>query len=491
MAGGSTQGRFGVAIFRGSAVAALLMGGSALHPAIAGDWTTYAGSAQRLGYNGYETILTASAVPNVKLHWEAKTHSSSNTQPLYVEQVPTLNGTHDEVFSTTNSGMVFAFNAATGQTDWSVQLPTSQAQNAPCVTVGEGIKGTPTINPAAQMMYVVDGNGALHALQIGTGTESTGYPVQVVDPTNLALGAFNHTSPTKVADKLFITTSDRGSCEALGLPFHGGVMAFNIKTAQVENSFFPVKKPTGGGGIWGPGGAMYDPITDRLFVATGNALATPTDGRLAESIVALSVRTKVLDSDTPKGPILTKTGDYDFSSTPTPIDAQGCPPLLVALNKTGWIYVYQRNALANGPTQTMDISDGHAHGTLYGMAAYDPSAQLLFINNPLSSKDGSVTNGAIAMQVTSPSCTLGIAWQTTYGTDKFSPNTRSTDPTVAGGVVWLVTGAGKSVLALDEMTGAPLWSSGSTIRSPTTTPVLIADGQMFVQDNGKLLAWGL
>jgi outer membrane protein assembly factor BamB len=54
-----------------------------------------------------------------------------------------------------------------------------------------------------------------------------------------------------------------------------------------------------------------------------------------------------------------------------------------------------------------------------------------------------------------------------------------------------VTGDGNSVLALNEMTGAPLWSSGSSITTPTVTPVMVEDGQMFVQDHNYIYAWGL
>jgi outer membrane protein assembly factor BamB len=458
--------------------------------ALASSWPTFAGSAERLGYNGNETILNSNSVPNLVLHWKMGLGGHSATQPLYIEQNKTHNGTHDEVF-TTSGAAVLALNATTGQIDWKAHLPTSQAQNAACVPVGLGILGTPTINPDARLLYVVDGNGALHALHLGDGKEDTGYPVQVIDPVNLSLGSFNHSSPTLVGGKIFITTSGRPVCEGVGSPYFGGVIAFDRKTKTVEQSFFPVSVNTGGGGIWGPGGVLYDEVTDRLFVATGNALAVPDGAPLAESVVALSGKMKVLDSFTPGPPLLKPNSDADFGSTPTPVDVQGCPPLLAALNKTGNMFVFQRNNLAAGATQILDISNGGGHGTLIGMAAYDPTTQMLFVNNPLSSKDGLFTNGAIAFQETSPSCTLNLAWQTTYGDDVFKANTRSTDPVVAGGVVWLVTGDGNSVLALNEMTGAPLWSSGSSITTPTVTPVMVEDGQMFVQDHNYIYAWGL
>jgi len=463
-----------------------------VQPAFAASWPTFAGSSARLGNNSSETVLTASSVPNLVLHWKTPLGGHSATQPLYVEQAKTRKGTHDEVF-TTASADVIALNAATGEIDWKARLPSSQAQNGPtqCVPVGVGILGTPTIDPEDSLLFVVDGNGALHALHLSNGKDDEGYPVQVIDPVNLSLGSFNHSSPTLVGGKIFITTSGRPKCEGVGSPYHGGVITFDRKTKTVEQSFFPVSAETGGGGIWGPGGAMYDAVKNRIIVATGNALAVPDNAPLAESVVALSGKMKVLDSNTPGAPLLKPGSDADFGSTPTPIDAQGCQPLLVALNKTGNMFVYERNNLAAGTTQVIDMSNGGGHGTLIGMAAYDPAAQMVFVNNPISSKDGIFTNGAIAMQVASPACTLSVAWETTYGDDKFEANTRSTDPVVAGGVVWLVTGDDDSVLALNETTGEPLWSSGSSITTPTVTPVMVADGQMFVQDHNYIYAWGL
>jgi len=478
-------------IFRRGAAASVLIYCGSQQSTLAANWPTFAGSSARLGYNGSETVLNVNTVPNLVLHWQANLGGHSATQPLYIEQTKTRNGTHDEVFTTAGAA-VLALNATTGQIDWKAHLPTSQAQNSPCVPVGAGILDTPTIDPDARLLYVVDGNGALHALHLSDGKEDTdsGYPVQVIDPVNLSLGSFNHSSPTLVGGKIYITTSGRPVCEGVGAPYQGGVIAFDRKTKTVEQSFFPVSGNTGGGGIWGPGGALYDETARRLIVATGNALAVPKNAPLAESVVSLSGKLKVLDSYTPGPPLLLPNNDSDFGSTPTPVDAQGCPPLVAALNKTGNMFVFQRDNLAAGTTQVIDMSNGGGHGTLIGMAAYDPTTQMLFVNNPLSSKDGLFTNGGIAMQVTSPSCTLNVAWQTTYGNNMFKANTRSTDPVVAGGVVWFVTGDEDSVLALNEMTGAPLWSSGSAITSPTTTPVLVEDGQMFVQDHNSIYAWG-
>ena len=462
------------------------------------NWPTYAGSAQRLGLNASETALTPATVSGLKLKWHVVLQSTSELQPLYIEAVPTIGGTHNEVFQTTSSGQVAAINAGTGVTDWSVQLPTTQAQTGSCIPAGIGAHGTPTIDINAMLMYVVDGNGALHALNIADGIEASGYPAQVVDSTDQATGSFNHSSPTLIGNLLFITTSAIGACEGARSPFHGEVIAFNTQTLSVVNTFYPIQQATGGGGIWGPGGAMIDPVTQNLFVATGNALAAPDYAPLGESVVSLDQSLDILQTHSPGKGILTKKGDFDFGSTPTPIDVPGCPPLLAVLNKTGDLYVYQRQNLSAGPVQILDVSNGGGGNTaFFGMAAYDPATQMLFVNNPLASKSGAFTNGAIAFAApSSPACNsapqqLSVAWQTTYGANEFSSLSRSTDPIIAGGLVWLATGAGRSVMALNEATGAPVWSSGSAVKAPTISSVTVVDGQLFVQTGLTLVSYGL
>jgi outer membrane protein assembly factor BamB len=479
-----------MAVARILGIASVLVPVAWFGPAAAVNWPTFGGSAERLGYNSAETVLTPSAVSNLKLHWSRNLAGKTETQPLLIEQVATAkNGTHDEVFQTTVGGTVAALNASTGHIDWSVQLP---SYTPPCTSASTpGVHGTPTIDPTAGLMYVVDSAGALHALNIGSGAEASGYPVQVVDLTNRMNGSFNHSSPTLVGTTLYITTSDVATCEGTRAPFHGAVIAFSTETKTVLQTFFPVQAATGGGGIWGPGGAMADSVTGNLFVGTGNALARPSYAPNAEAAVELDPNLNLVASQTPGPPILTNAGDLDFGSTPTPIDAANCPPLMSLMNKTGYLFLYQRENIAAGPTQVWDISTGTGSSSFIGMAAYDPTTQMLFIDNPESSSNGSITHGAVALQIASPACTLTVAWQTPFGTGTMAGTTRATEPVVADGVVWFATGAGNSVLAFNEANGSLLWNSSTQMKSPTTVPVTVANGQMFVQSGEKLYAWGL
>jgi outer membrane protein assembly factor BamB len=461
------------------------------------NWLTFAGSNNRLGVNPHETILTPQTVSGLTLRWNTKLSARSEAQPLYMEQVPTANGTHSEVFVALVNGMVAALDAATGKIDWQVQLPVSSPPPpGGCGPVGFGIAGTPTIDARFGILYVVDGVGALHALGVGTGAESIGYPIQVIDSVNLAQSAHNHSSPTLVGSQIYVTTSISGDCEPTA-PMHGAIYAVSTQSQTVTASFFPVGTANfGGGAIWGPGGAMLDPATGALWIATGNSFTRPYYAPLAESVVSLNRSLHVLQSASPGAAYFQETGDSDFGSTPTPIDVPNCPALLAALNKTGNLFVYQRAHLSAGPVQVIDMSLKSDSSPFIGMAAYDSATQLLVINNPISSPTGVFTNGAIALQApSSPACqtssALTTAWQTTYGTDQQSPYTRATDPVIAGGLVWVVTGTSQTVLALNETTGAPVWSSGSTLNADTQYPVTVVDGMMFVQTYYNLFAFSL
>jgi outer membrane protein assembly factor BamB len=236
--------------------------------AMAANWLTFAGSNQRQGYNGTETVLTAMTVAGLKRHWDVNLAATSETQPLFIENVATPNGTHNEVFQTTVTGKVMALNAATGSIDWHVQLPGAAPLCAP--NSSTGVHGTPTIDPVAGLLYVVDSLGKLHALNIANGSEATGYPVQVIAATDLAHANYYHGSPSLVGNTLYVTTSIVAKCEGT-TKFNGSVIAFDTSTEAVSGTFYPVAQPDNGGGIWGPGGAMWDAVNSNLLTATGNS----------------------------------------------------------------------------------------------------------------------------------------------------------------------------------------------------------------------------
>ena len=130
--------------------------------------------------------------------------------------------------------------------------------------------------------------------------------------------------------------------------------------------------------------------------------------------------------------------DVDFGATPLLYRAPGCPARLAVVNKSGVLLVYDRAAIAKGPRQRLRMS---TVGSLFiGVPAYDPGLRLIFVNNPIDSRDGRFKRG-LGAQV-GADCGLGVAWEKAPGAAGGSGGlSLSVPPTVANGVVYAVRSA--------------------------------------------------
>jgi hypothetical protein len=153
----------------------------------------------RLGVNASETTLTPANVnsTNFGLLFRISPNAGKpDPYPLYVSQLDIpKQGKHNVIFMETEQDFAFAFDADTGAQLWKVNvLPAgetpSDRRNVGSVTPVIGITATPVIDLAMGphgTMYLVamskDGSGnyhhRLHALDITTGKEEFGGPVEV------------------------------------------------------------------------------------------------------------------------------------------------------------------------------------------------------------------------------------------------------------------------------------------------------------------------
>jgi hypothetical protein len=163
-------------------------------------------------------------------------------------------------------------------------------------------------------------------------------------------------------------------------PYHGQIMRVDVTpgaTPRVLRRWF-VDGSNGpdGGGIWGPGGVAIGPFNKALFVATGNALSFPENQFYADHVVQLGLDLNVEATNSPSD-LNNQAVDSDFGSTPLLYHPPGCPPLLAVLNKNGSLYVYNRNAIGNGPTQELFITPY----SFIGAAAYDPILKNVYVTS--------------------------------------------------------------------------------------------------------------
>jgi outer membrane protein assembly factor BamB len=451
------------------------------------DWTTFGGSAQRTGYNASESILSTSTVPSLRLLWSRQIGGSSDAQPLLVRQVATAKGTRDAVFAASKGGVVLALNASDGAILWNVTLSHPKIECTGGTSVNSALFDTPTIDLVTQRMFVVDGGGLLHALHLGSGTEASGYPVQVVDLAGVGHGTEVYSSPTMVGQMLYIATAHYTSCGPEGSQnYQGQVIRYDLGLGRVTKRWFPAA-PLTGGGIWGPGGVSAEADGSALYAATGNAATPgqPQNAHYADKVVKLDRSLNVLAANGPNTP----TGDFDFGATPLPFHPPGCSPLLAAMDKNGALYLYDRTAIGSGPLQSLQVTTGA--GSFIGIPAYDPVNNAIFLGNPSDSPSGMYSHGLLGFGITA-SCRLSLVWQYPAGLNNPSGGNPVIPATVANGVVWWGDGIAGQLLAVAAATGQPLWNSGSLIApggifaAPT-----VANGNVFVIGGGTIYAFGL
>ncbi len=190
-------------------------------------------------------------------------------EPVIATNVNVNGVMHNLLYAGAGTGVVYAIDADTGATVWSKQLGSTTFQCTPGHTTYWGIEGAGALDRAHNLLYIPDGANNVHALDLGTGAEAAGWPVNVAPLNNLD---FIHNGLNYNAKNGMLYVGTSSVCDVA--PWHGRLTAINTATATIVNTFLTV--PAGeGGGIWGYGGAAVDSGTGNVFVAT----ATPWERR--------------------------------------------------------------------------------------------------------------------------------------------------------------------------------------------------------------------
>src|SRR5215469_483385 len=283
----------------------------------------------RTGANTHEYALTLNKLTHTILGklFSCNVDAPIYAQPLWVANVATATGTHNLVFVATQHDSVYAFDADANAcaTLWS-HVGNSAAGLVPngetwvdytdvascnVIVPDIGITGTPVINPATNTIYLVTKTknvaGAqffqrLHALDIATGAEKFGGPVDIsasVSGTGAGsvAGKINFDPQYQNQQSALLLTNDAtgthviiawGShCNAGNN--HGWLMSYNAGTMAQEAVFNTTPKGTGGGITMSGGGPAAD-ANGNVYFATESGdfdatSAPPTNTEYSQSIV--------------------------------------------------------------------------------------------------------------------------------------------------------------------------------------------------------------
>jgi outer membrane protein assembly factor BamB len=433
------------------------------------SWLTYGFNDQRTGYNPSETTIGPGNAAGLHTLWRVDLGDVMIAQPVEAAAVRVGGVPTNVVYEGTEHGDFYAIRAADGHQVWHRNLGSVQTN---CFNVPDGvwgIGGAAAISftgPGTGVIYVAGGDGSVHALDLTTGSEQTGWPV-----TGVFTPAQEHvwSGANLFAGELYVTVASH--CDSP--PYHGDTVEIDVATRAIVNRFYPAGPPSGGisgGGIWGYGGAAVEPSNGHVFVATGNALTTPENYLYSEAVVELSPSLAVLGSNSPS----LVGSDVDFGATPVLFHPAGCPVTLVAAkNKSGVLFVYAEGAVNAGYRQRLQVASVN-DWRFNGLPAWDPVTNMLYIGNSTDSSSGPYLHGMVALKAAA-NCSLSLAWQKSVG----QSFTSVSSPTVANGVVYYGDGNASQELAFDAATGTQLWSSGLTTGQLFAAATL-ANGELFV-----------
>ena len=403
---------------------------------------TYHNDLARTGQYLNETVLTAANV-NTNSFGKLFTYPVDGyfyAQPLYMAGVSIPGkGTHNVVFVATEHDSVYAFDADSNQGDnaaplWHVSFidPAAGITAMPLSDLGLndftvpeiGITGTPVIDPTTGSLFLVAktkernvGSTSyfqrLHALDLGTGTEKFGGPVDIrasVPGTGPGSDGAGHVAfdpfyefqrpglllQNGVVYIAFASAGDVG-------PYHGWVIGYDAHTLQQIRAFNDT--PDGyEAGIWMSGAAPAADAAGHIYCMTGNGKFDADAGGLdfGDSFLKLTPAGGVLvvtDYFTPYNQALLDANDGDLGSgapllLPDSAGSDAHPHLLIGCGKEGIIYLLDRDRMGHyNPTDNSQIvqSVNLAAATLSMPAYFNNWIYYLGINDVL--KAFSISNG--------------------------------------------------------------------------------------------------
>jgi outer membrane protein assembly factor BamB len=444
----------------------------ALAQSTAYDWATYGYDAARSSYNPKEIVVSWPTLSVLAPQWSADLGAAITAQPIVVHNVVIGGVPTPLVYIGAANGVFAAFDTATGHQVWSRQLLT---QTNSCSQQPNGVFGiadTAVHDPVAHLIYVVDGQGLLYALDEATGQTAAGWPIQVIPHPDRE---FVWSGLTLANGRILVENASY--CDFS--PYTGFVLSVDPATRQIAETF-AVTTIGDGGGIWGYGGAAVDPSTQAIYVATGNGLSSETSG-YSEDVIRLDPSLNVVAANYAGF----TGGDVDYGATPF-LYTTPCNNQLAAVNKSGVLVTYDRDNIAAGPLQKLQIGNGG--GPLIGDLAQDPTTGLIFVPNPQASPDGTYVQGMLSFSV-SATCQLERVWQAPISASGGGP---LGSPTVVPGAVFFGTGGGNTLLALNSSTLTNFWNSGSSITGPVYAAPAIIGGQVFIGSwDHKLHVFGI
>ncbi len=499
------------------------------------DVVTYKNDLARTGQNLTETLLTSANV-NFSTFGKLRfltTDGPVDAQPLYLSALTVAGASHNVVFVATENDTAYAFDADSGAVLWqksllgSGEMP-SDDRSCSQITPTIGITATPVIDRSAGahgVIYLVamtldasqNYHQRLHALDVTTGTELLGGPMEIAAVYPASGGGSNTFVPANYAERAgllllsgVIYTTWTSHCDIA--PYTGWVIAYNSSTLA-QTAVLNVAADNAGGGpsIWMAGGGPAADSSGNIYVLTANgafdttlnANGFPSLGDYGNSFLKISTSggtLSVADYFAMYNEVDESSNDVDLGSggallLPDVTDSGGTTRhLVVGAGKDGNLYVVNRDSMGkfnpNNNNQIWQELSGALPGGIWSTPAY--------FNGTLYY--GPVGSPLLAFQLSNAMLAGAPASQTAVSFEYPGTAAAISANGSSNGIVWAHENAASAVLhayaagnlatELYNSNQAPggrdSFGTGNKFITPT-----IADGKVFVGVTNGVAVFGL
>ena len=444
-------------------------------------------------------------------------------QPLYDPAVPIANGTHNVVYAATAHNSVYAFDADTGSQYWHVYLGPSVPSSVigtENIQVEVGIISTPVIDPSTGTIYVVAKTYEnynqifrLHALNIATGAEKFGGPVEIsasVGGTGMqSSGGQVSFVPAKENQRAALTLVNGTVYVAFAShedypPYHGWVLGYQASSLQQVQAF-NVTPNSGEGAIWMGGQGLVADSSNNLYLITSNSTQSTENeaGDYGESFLKLvpsGNSLTVADYFKPNSYDSLNANDQDLGST----GAFAIPgtSYIAGGSKAGMIYVVNTSNMGKlNLSSDQVVQEFQADNGLWGSPAFFNNTMYIWgVDGPLQAYQFSgghfntsptskgsyvttsgVTSGSVSVSSNGTAPGTAIVWAT-------APTSDPDHATVGGNMfAYDATNLGKLLWSTAENPARDGYGNYAKFAAPT-----IANGKVYVPtDTGQVPVYGL
>jgi chitodextrinase len=500
---------------------------------------THQNDNQRTGQNLREYALTPATVNAASFGQRFSCSTSEGgtvpghiyAQPLYVANLTMSDAKmHNVVFVATESDFVYAFDADVSpcKTYWKASMldPIHGAilgeTTVPACDTGEcddlhpeiGITSTPVIDAAINTIYLTSKtkesstayHHRLHALDLVTGIEKNGSPVEVAATGFTPLIHMQRPALLLNGNSVYLAFGSHGDQST----YHGWLMGYN-KTTLAQNfvwSATDLSVGTSKGAIWQAGAGPALDASGNIWVETANG---DFDGTFSfgDSVVKINpaAMSPVVDYFAPRDQSTLDAADIDLGSGGVTILPDGLgnathPHLALATGKTNLLYLLDQNNLGHfnlvndnivqEVTLHNGLNEANITGGMFAKAAYfNGRIYVLPIQDVL--RAFTVSNAQLTPLVATGADTFGFPGATPAISAQGSTS----------GIVWVlnttnnnsVNGSGTigpaQLFAYDAGTLSKLFSSPTSGNAVKFCVPTVANGKVYVGTQSELDVYGL